>query len=316
MENENKKYIITIDGPDCTGKTTLWKKVVLDEKLKEVQIRGIVSNIAYALKYNRDVDELINLYNENPVNYVVYLLNPINDKKLEMLYNRCRNNIYNSDSIINELKDASDTWLDIKYFDRAINILKEKYKGDIKIIRSGDNQLEQFYNAVNGIELETLDNIKIFGPIKLLRTPIDNFESEAKKVSEFKYIVFNKVINIKEAFENLYNGLDEEHQELVGKLFDLNDDIDEAEIYNMLEEKTPESLADLLENYEFRVTVSASTRLETSCDFYINLKDMKNYDTFEDLIYDDNNYYDDIIDNLKNEVDYAELDSLDIDEVR
>ena len=126
-----------------------------------------------------------------------------------------------------------------------------------------------------------------------------------------------KVINIKEAFENLYNGLDEEHQELVGKLFDLSDgSIDEAEIYDMLEEKTPESLADLLENYEFRVTVSASTRLETSCDFYINLKDMKNYDTFENLIYDDNNYYDDIIDNLKNEVDYAELDSLDIDEVR
>ena len=60
MENENKKYIITIDGPDCSGKTTLWKKVVLDGKLKEVQIRGIVSNIAYALKYNRDVDELIN----------------------------------------------------------------------------------------------------------------------------------------------------------------------------------------------------------------------------------------------------------------
>ena len=317
MENENKKYIITIDGPDCTGKTTLWKKVVLDGMFKEVQIRGIVSNIAYALKYNRDVDELINLYNENPVNYVVYLLNPINDKKLEMLYNRCRNNIYNNDYIINELKDVSDTWLDIKYFDRAINILKEKYKGDIKIIRSSDNQLEQFYNSVNGIELETLDNIKIFGPIKLLRTTIDDFESKAKKVSEFKYIVFNKSVNGKEAFENLYNGLDEEHQELVGKLFDLNDgSIDEAEIYDMLDEKTPECLADFLENYEFRVTVSASTRLETSCDFYINLKDMKNYDTFEDLIYDDSNYYDDIIDNLKNDVDYAELDSLDIDEVR
>lgn len=317
MENENKKYIITIDGPDCSGKTTLWKKVVLDGMFKEVQIRGIVSNIAYALKYNRDVDELINLYNENPVNYVVYLLNPINDKKLEMLYNRCRNNIYNNDYIINELKDVSDTWLDIKYFDRAINILKEKYKGDIKIIRSADNQLEQFYNSVNGIELETLDNIKIFGPIKLLRTTIDNFEDEAKKVSEFKYIIFNKSVTGKEAFENLYNGLDEEHQELVGKLFDLNDgSIDEAEIYDMLDEKTPECLADFLENYEFRVTVSASTRLETSCDFYINLRDMKNYDTFEDLIYDDSNYYDDIIDNLKNEVDYTELDSLDIDEVR
>ena len=317
MENENKKYVITIDGPDCSGKTTLWKKVVLDGKLKEVQIRGIVSNIAYALKYNRDVDELINLYNENPVNYVVYLLNPINDKKLEMLYNRCRNNIYNNDYIINELKDASNTWIDINYFDRAINILKEKYKGDIKIVKSNDNQLEQFYNDVNNFELETLDNIKIFGPIKLLRTSIDNFEAEAKKASEFKYIVFNKIISGKEAFENLYNGLDEEHQELVGKLFDLSDgSIDEVEIYDTLEEKTPECLADYLDNYDFRVTVLASTRLETNCEFYINLKDMKNYDTFEDLIYDDSNYYDDIIDNLKNEVDYAELDSLDIDEVR
>ena len=315
MENENKKYIITIDGPDCSGKTTLWKKVVLDEKLKDVQIRGIVSNIAYALKYNRDVDALIDLYNENPVNYVVYLLNPINDKKLEMLYNRCRNNIYNNDYIINELKDISDTWLDIKYFDRAIDILKEKYKGDIKIIRSADNQLEQFYDDVKCFELETLDNIKIFGPIKLLRTPIDNFEDEAKKVSEFKYIVFNKIISDKEAFENLCNGLDGEHLELVGKLFDLSD-LDETELYDMLEEKTPECLADFLDNYDFRVTVSASTRLETKCEFYINLKDMKNYDTFEDLIYDDSNYYDDIIDNLKNEVDYAELDSLDIDEVR
>lgn len=317
MENENKKYIITIDGPDCSGKTTLWKKVVLDGKLKEVQIRGIVSNIAYALKYNRDVDELINLYNENPVNYVVYLLNPINDKKLEMLYNRCRNNIYNNDYIINELKDVSDTWLDIKYFDRAIDILKEKYKGDIKIIRSADNKLEQFYNDVNNFELETLDNIKIFGPIKLLRTTIDDFESEAKKVSEFKYIVFNKSVNGKEAFENLYNGLDEEHQELVGKLFDLNEGAnDEAEIYDMLEEKTPECLADFLDNYEFRVTVSASTRLETSCDFYINLKDMNDYDTFENFICNNSNYYDDIIDNLKNEVDYAELDDLYVDEVR
>lgn len=317
MENENKKYIITIDGPDCTGKTTLWKKVVLDGMFKEVQIRGIVSNIAYALKYNRDVDELINLYNENPVNYVVYLLNPINDKKLEMLYNRCRNNIYNNDYIINELKDASNTWLDIKYFDRAIDILKERYKGDIQIIRSADNQLEQFYNDVNGFELETLDNIKIFGPIKLLRTPIDNFESEAKKVSEFKYIVFNKIINCKEAFENLYNGLDEDHRELVGTLFDLNEGAsDEADIYDMLEEKTPECLADFLDNYDFRVTVLAYASLKTRCDFYIKLRDMKNYDSFEDLIYDDNNYYDDIIDGLKNEVDYAELDSLDIDEVR
>lgn len=32
MENE-KKYVITIDGTDCTGKSTLWKSAWLsDEK--------------------------------------------------------------------------------------------------------------------------------------------------------------------------------------------------------------------------------------------------------------------------------------------
>ena len=85
MENE-KKYIITIDGTDCTGKTTLWKNTTISaNETKNVQIRGIVSNIAYALKFGRNVDELIDLYNQNPVNYVVYLINPSNDKKLEML---------------------------------------------------------------------------------------------------------------------------------------------------------------------------------------------------------------------------------------
>lgn len=55
-----------------------------------------MSNIAYAIKYGRDVDELIELYNQNPVNYVVYLLSPINDKKLEFLYNRLRNKVYDN----------------------------------------------------------------------------------------------------------------------------------------------------------------------------------------------------------------------------
>ena len=310
MENENKKYIITIDGPDCSGKTTLWKKVVLDGKIKDVQIRGIVSNIAYALKYNRDIDALINLYNENPVNYVVYLLNPINDKKLEMLYNRCRNNVYNNDFIINELKDASNTWIDIKYFDRAIEILKEKYKGDIQIVRSVDNQLEQFYNAVNNFELETLDNIKIFGPIKLLRTPIDDFESEAKKVSEFKYIVFMAKISKDEVISNLYEGLDDEYKKMLDKLFEYSNETAEA-VYDSLESPTIDNLINYLDNYELYVEVNVRVDINTYSDVHVPLRNI-NYD-IESAIYDDDDIMNDLYNAAKDDVYNCDLDvSVDI----
>ena len=129
----NEKYVITIDGPDCTGKSTLWLKA--NEYNENIQIRGIVSNIAYAIKFKRNVDELLELYNQNPVNYVVYLLNPNNDKKLEMLYNRIRNNIiYDNDKIVKELEDASNTWKDKQFFDEAIKLLNDRYKGKIKVI--------------------------------------------------------------------------------------------------------------------------------------------------------------------------------------
>ena len=29
MENDDNKYVITIDGPDCTGKSTLWKQALV-----------------------------------------------------------------------------------------------------------------------------------------------------------------------------------------------------------------------------------------------------------------------------------------------
>ena len=56
MENE-KEYIITIDDTDCSGKSTLWKKA--NEYNKNIQIRGILSNIAYGIKYGRNIEESI-----------------------------------------------------------------------------------------------------------------------------------------------------------------------------------------------------------------------------------------------------------------
>ena len=72
----DEKYVITIDGPDYTGKSTLWLKA--NEYNKNIQIRGIVSNIAYALKYGRNVKELIDLYNQNPIHFQMLLVLSIN----------------------------------------------------------------------------------------------------------------------------------------------------------------------------------------------------------------------------------------------
>ena len=76
-------YIVTIDGPDCTGKTYTWTN--LQNKGLNVQIRGILSNVAYGLKYNRNVSEMIEMYNKNPLNYKIYLLVPQNKIRVERL---------------------------------------------------------------------------------------------------------------------------------------------------------------------------------------------------------------------------------------
>ena len=121
---------------------------------KNIQIRGIVSNIAYAIKYGRNVEELIDLYNQNPVNYVVYLINPINDKKLAMLYNRIRNEmIYDNDAISKELTYASNTWKDYEYFEKAVETLKAKYKGKLEIIESKTNDYDEFADRIKLFEI-------------------------------------------------------------------------------------------------------------------------------------------------------------------
>lgn len=302
MENE-KEYIVTIDGTDCSGKSTLWKKA--NEYNKNIQIRGILSNIAYGIKYGRNIEEMIDLYNENPVNYVVYLLNPINDKKLEMLYNRLRNNIYDTDFITKELSDASNTWKDYVYFEKAINILNEKYKGTIEVIKSKDNDFDNFKNAISNFKIKEVDKSLESAGIKVIDSTIDDFEFKAKSVSEFKYIVLMVKFSKDDVINNLYEGLDDEYKEMLEKLLEYSDETTD-DIYDSLENHTIDDLINYLDNYELRVEVNVKVEVDTYSDVYVPLRNIKY--TIEDAIYEDDYIMDDLYSDVANSVHDSELD--------
>ena len=295
----NEKYVITIDGPDCTGKSTLWLKA--NEYNKNIQIRGIVSNIAYAIKFKRNVDELLELYNQNPVNYVVYLLNPNNDKKLEMLYNRIRNNIiYDNDKIVKELEDASNTWKDKQFFYEAIKLLNDRYKGKIKVIYNNDNNFDNFKENIKDYNIQEIKEIIPNTAIKVLDVIPSEFEAKAKTESEFKYIVFINKTSKEEIMQNLYEGLDDEHKNMYDTLMEYGKDGD-TDIYDCLEYHTVDELVDFLENYEFRCDVNVRLDIDTDTECYISLKDFceSNESSLEDYIYSDDNLMDDIYEDIK-----------------
>lgn len=312
----DEKYVITIDGPDCTGKSTLWLKA--NEYNKNIQIRGIVSNIAYAIKFKRNVDELLELYNQNPVNYVVYLLNPNNDKKLEMLYNRIKNNIiYDNDKIVKELEDASNTWKDKQFFDAAIMLLNNKYKGKIKVIYSNDNNFDNFKENIKDYNIQEIKEIIPNPAIRVLNIMPSEFEAKAKTESEFKYIVFIDKISKEEIMQNLYEGLDDEHKNMYDTLMEYGKDGD-TDIYDCLEYHTPDELADFLENYEFRCDVNVRLDIDTGTECYISLKDFckSNESSLEDYIYSDDNLMDDIYEDIKYDVNYNSDIDLTVERVR
>lgn len=302
MENE-KEYIITIDGTDCSGKSTLWKKA--NEYNKNIQIRGILSNIAYGIKYGRNVEEMIDLYNENPVNYVVYLINPINDKKLEMLYNRLRNNVYDNKFITKELSDISNAWNDYEYFEKAINTLNEKYKGTIEVIKSKDNDFDKFKDAINNFKIKEINKSLESAGIKVIDSTIDDFESKAKVVSEFKYIVFIAKFSKDEVINNLYEGLDDEYKEMFYKLLEYSDETTD-DIYDSLENHNVDNLINYLDNYELHVEVNVSANINTYSDVYVPLRNI-NYD-IESAIYDDDYIMNDLYDAAKDDVYNSDLD--------
>ena len=312
----DEKYVITIDGPDCTGKSTLWLKA--NEYNKNIQIRGIVSNIAYAIKFKRNVDELLELYNQNPVNYVVYLLNPNNDKKLEMLYNRIRNNIiYDNDKIVKELEDASNTWKDKQFFDEAIKLLNDRYKGKIKVIYNNDNNFDNFKENIKDYNIQEIKEIIPNPAIKVLNVIPSEFEAKAKTESEFKYIVFINKTSKEEIMQNLYEGLDDEHKKMYDTLMEYGKDGD-TDIYDCLEYHTPDELADFLENYEFRCDVNIRLDIDTDTECYISLKDFckSNESSLEDYIYSDDNLMDDIYEDIKYDVNYNSDVNLTVERVR
>lgn len=302
MENE-KEYIITIDGTDCSGKSTLWKKA--NEYNKNIQIRGILSNIAYGIKYGRNIEEMIDLYNENPVNYVVYLINPINDKKLEMLYNRLRNNVYDNKFITKELSDISNAWNDYEYFEKAINILNEKYKGTIEVIKSKDNDFDKFKDAISNFKIKEINKSLESAGIKVIDSTIDDFESKAKVVSEFKYIVFMVKFSKDDVINNLYEGLDDEYKEMLEKLLEYSDETTD-DIYDSLESHTIDNLINYLDNYELHVEVNVRADINTYSDVYVPLRNI-NYD-IESAIYDDDYIMNDLYDAAKDDVYNSDLD--------
>ena len=299
----DEKYVITIDGPDCTGKSTLWLKA--NEYNKNIQIRGIVSNIAYAIKFKRNVDELLELYNQNPVNYVVYLLNPNNDKKLEMLYNRIRNTVMYDDKIVKELEDASNTWKDKQFFDEAIKLLNDKYKGKIKVIYNNDNNFDNFKENIKDYNIQEIKEIIPNPAIKVLNVIPSEFEAKAKTESEFKYIVFINKTSKEEIIQNLYEGLDDEHKKMYDTLMEYGSDGD-TDIYDCLEYHTPDELADFLENYEFRCDVNVRVDIDTNTECYIPLKDFceSNESSLEDYIYNDDSMMDDVYEAIRDDVNY------------
>lgn len=309
----DEKYVITIDGPDCTGKSTLWLKA--NEYNKNIQIRGIVSNIAYAIKFKRNVDELLELYNQNPVNYVVYLLNPNNDKKLEMLYNRIRNNIiYDNNKIIKELEDASNTWKDKQFFDEAIKLLNDRYKGKIKVIYNNDNNFDNFKENIKDYNIQEIKEIIPNSAIKVINAIPSEFEAKAKTESEFKYIVFINKTSKEEIISNLYEGLDDEHKKMYNTLMEYCD----TDIYDCLEYHTPDELADFLENYEFRCDVNIRVDIDTDNEYYISLKDFceSNESSLEDYIYNDDNLMDAVYEDIRDYVNYNSDIDLSVERVR
>lgn len=289
---EIKKYIFTIDGVDFSGKTTLWKKAIENNN---VQIRGILSNIAYGIKYGRDIDKMIEEYNKLPLNYVIYFLNPYKDIIVRNFSSRLKEISNNPEMLIKESTSFADTLYDSKYFTKAYEILKEKYKGEIILLEKRDNDIEDFKEAFNEFESYSFEDItKLFSNniapyIIRLSSTVDEFEAKAKKASEYVKIVFIDKLNKEDIMNDLYDLVNEKHRGMIDFLFDnANKTLEELynEFNNASDDMSVSDLEEFLDNYELDITVDISCKIETDITVYARLSELSDCDCLEDYVND------------------------------
>lgn len=318
MENDTK-YVITIDGPDCTGKSTLWLDNVLHDN-ENIQIRGILSNIAYALKYKRNIQELLDLYNEKPINYCIYLLTLTEDTRIEYLNKRLKSLSGFSDKIIDELDSLSKSWNDITYFYEAFNILKDNYKGSIKLITAYNTSKENFIINTKHVkqysqeELEELTNDN--KGVKVINIHPSKFEQEAKLASEFKYIVLLKYEHPEEILNHIYDTLSENDKVLYDRFRDTVN-ISDSTIVGNLDTYDKESLLKFIRDYDMDLRITGRIKLEATIDTTINVGEFlsSDYDNIEDYCLNDSSINEQLIDELTYSLaNMSDLDYIEVEE--
>ena len=93
---------------------------------------------------------------------------------------------------------------------------------------------------------------------------------------------------------------------------------DEIFDYNGKNVDAYDAFVSYLEDYELNVEVYARAIVDTTVNLDVKLSEYSecNYEDIEDYIYDNSDATDEIINNLEDEVRYADFDTLEINEVR
>ena len=108
-------------------------------------------------------------------------------------------------------------------------------------------------------------------------------------------------------FENLIELTDKSYEEIYDEIFNYDGGTEPYDAF-----------VEYLEDYELQVEVYAKAIVETTTNLDIKLSEYSNYsyDSIEDYIYDNSDATDEITNNLEDELRYAELDRLEVNEVR